>query len=547
MPKAPKREPLVGARAANSGVIGRPSEKIWSTFDSGATLMCRPREEMDVGQEVRTMKVGLAAGQMGSAVELKSGECIMDVDPLCPVGRSVRIGRYCSIWTPNFGPCIVQLSESEEKQIADIWKSHPNRIEPTVIHDIPYLTKSQTRVLRDAMDLRNVATKREGWVAKSMKTLLTERNSNAQSMVKYLGKPCIGLYQELCSNKILREVLDFALASGEVSRSDINREWKRCRSVAEFENSIEECIRQDNHDPVVFDVEFSTHKTGHGSTAESAPTEPKTVRFGDIDTVTFEYDGGSDCGSEGNIIIPEEGLDFKCLLAAKKERTQKSALLCPLALTDCQQHCITHRPSRVDCDVCQSTKKTHKPKIVGSATAGGKADGRRRFVMDWVTPREISSTGCRYLCVVGDVETGAIWAEGFPHKRDNKSVVALHNARVAWRLEGCKWSLHTDGEKVLIGESMATYARGNGGVTSAGVANRSDTNAHAENYCRQASEGIRAFLYQSSIPIRWWPVAALAFSVGHSRDRGLGPSLQELIRHAECRLAHWERRWPLVV
>lgn len=96
------------------------------------------------------MRVEGVGGINHTAHVLDNEELILDGPPLIPSGKAARVGGWTHWWTPNHGPCILQLSDHEQKQLDSI-VSDKKHIRPLVIDDIPYLSKTDAFEIRKSM------------------------------------------------------------------------------------------------------------------------------------------------------------------------------------------------------------------------------------------------------------------------------------------------------------------------------------------------------------------------------------------------------------
>lgn len=253
-------------------------------------------------------------------------------------------------------------------------------------------------------------------------------------------------------------------------------------------------------------------------------------------SVEFEVEEETD--ERGDSVIPEAEVVGESVLCRifRRKFSRSPNITQPVELSEWDLHNLCHFPKRADCEVCNATKCVHAPFKRGSASnaeSPGSVAGGVFLVMDWVSPSSIASNGARYMAVIANVTTGAIFTKAFAVKKNNSSV-ALHGARVAWGLEGKSFTLHSDNEKILTCPEMATYLREGGkgtiGVRQGGVPHRSNSNAYAERYVRRACEDIRALMFQAGLPDKAWHLALDTFNIENARGKGIEPRFSTVRR-----------------
>lgn len=209
-------------------------------------------------------------------------------------------------------------------------------------------------------------------------------------------------------------------------------------------------------------------------------------------------------------------------MIARKRRANNSVPTVELSERDL--HCLTHFPASPNCEVCQWTRRTKAKKTRGTASDQNSkgAAGGDFLVMDWVNPSTTATDGSKYLAVIANITSGALFCRGYKVKKAN-SQVALHSALTEWSMEGKAYTLHSDNERVLGDAQMQDYMRLSGGIAWKGVPHESNTNSRVEHFCRKSAEGIRALLFQAGLPGRCWHIGARAFSTEYSRSQGVAP------------------------
>lgn len=530
-------------------------------IDSGSSRVVRPKGEEEEDSRCSQIDVNLAGNHSETAPLAPSGEVLLPGEPLLPLGRIIRMADWSYIWLKGEGPCLVRLNKDLENKIQEIVQSSGNtRVIPTVKGDIPYITESEARILRDEISLTATKGKVQANKAKLLEQIENKRKGGAS--VPFLGYACAEFTRWLEKSESAKAVLEISREMEGIATRDVGILWKNRLSNESFLLQIDDMVSavSDPED----DLEWIRSIQREKSRSSDLDDEDRTVKFGGEEVRHFFKE------EETDYVTFEKERPLVAKLLSKKRKSLKAQEPKEKdALQEMEEHCLTHDPARKDCEVCAATKRRHAQSKKGSST---KFDdecikGKKLLTFDWVNPSEIASNGARYLAVVGFPEKNCCYAQGFKVKAGSVSI-AIHEARCLWGIEDVPFVLHSDNEGVIVGEEMESYLRkGNiqessdemegikaipdpnkttpesGGVTKRGrgrpttktdkkvgdsfgiphhgVPYRSNTNSRAERFVRSAVEGIRALLFQGGIPTKWWHVAARAFSVEIAKKSGI--------------------------
>lgn len=542
-----------GTRQAKSCAARRnscPPQKD-SLLDSGSSLVVRPPTSQDVGG--LQIPVKLAGTHKAVARKLPSGELAMAGEPLLPLGRSIRRGSWSFFWPKGKDPTLSVLTEDQIDQIQSIVRSGDEVIHPYVKEDLPYVRNSDAVKVRQRIALDREPTLPSARVLKSETSNQIKQIVIEEQSVPFIGFKCKEFAKWRNSCKEAKAVTDAAIDLGEINTDDIGRMWKHKASSEDFLLDLDQVIQQI--------LEPEEEPGPQQRCFHHTPTEESggKVSFGD-DVVKHFF--GDDKHQEDWTGIEDSNpiLAYAMKVARKKhlramrmdgdgeiDAREAAAVAPPVKrpkklpkfvgledLSTMEKHNLCHEPARADCEVCQASKKRHKPWVRDSSTKcdDAKLKGSILLTMDWASPSETSSSGARFLAVIGYVEKGCAYAKGFKVKQ-GASATALHEARVAWGIEDKPFVLHSDNEAILKCQDMKSYLRKQaevcpaGGVALNGVPHRSNTNSRAERFVRSACEGIRSLIFQAGIPTKWWHVASDAYSVESARIAGIKPRFNE--------------------
>lgn len=462
------------------------------------------------------MTVDLAGDKETSGGILPDGEVLMDGGKIVPSGRSIRRGGWSWGWTPSGAPIVGRLTCDQERALNDILTKGEHFV-LTVRDDIPYLSDAQARVIRDSISLskrHQVHTARP-----VLDAMLQKRRRNRHFAPFRIEDPHFiewGGNHDLSLN-----VLDNAINEGVLEVEDVRDAWDEGAGGA-LSELVALCERIESGDCEVcsegVDAEYG------GKCEESS----NRVTFGEDSVVEFSvYDESETELSDSEVGVFDESPGVATVLVrVARRRKRGNNILAPVSLTEAQQHCLTHSPASPDCEVCRRTRKLRAPFARGSASdefSRGAADGPF-LTFDWSCPTTVSTTGCRFMAVIGNVSTGAVWTRGYKTKKNNVEI-AVHEARVQWGIDEFPFTLHSDCEGVISCPQVKEYLRNNRGIEWKGVPRDSNTNSRAERAVRKAVEGVRAMMFQSGLAPKCWHLAARAFSTEQARSVGVEPRI----------------------
>lgn len=507
--------------ATGSGV-----DELW-TWDSGASRVTRDKENHDDSSKNRKVIVELAANQVMTGAIDPAGECILS-GKLLPTGRAVRIGRWTNCWTPDGGPIIAQLNSKQQKAVQDIVLSAPHMV-PKVEADIPYLTDSQARVIRDSIALNKCAPMQ--WSGKLVAHLLRKRHA-AKDSIPLLGKLDIKFCKWMKDHPESVDILRTAVVSDPLCISEVQKAWSTHENSERFCNFVHSLQTPEGGEDESMSVpccEVLTSQEGQkvpcctvisgGQVQHQEGLEEPTARvsFGENEYVHFTIDGSPVVYSKGDSLLAKM---VRKKIDGYRQILHRSMKKPEIKMSEMDIHNLTHLPARADCEVCRRTKKSHSPCVSGSATTWESVSTDTLITIDWLNPSLVSSNGSRFVAVVTDDRTGAIYTKAYKEKKNN-SVNALNCARLAWKIENQSYTLHSDNEGVLKDQQMVTYMDLSHGVPLRGVQRRSNTNSKGERSVRTATEGTRAMIYQSGLPTKQWHFAVNSFGTYHANKCGV--------------------------
>lgn len=488
---------------------GNKSDRVW-LFDSGATHVCRPNDESS-DLPVKTTKVDLAGDKSTGAGFAKSGEVVMAGEPLIGMGRAIRLGKWSFTWLKDCGPSLVELTVDQQQEIQEIINRGVNTLTPKVSGDLPYFSESQARVIRDAISPSNHPG------VKIRRTEVSDRlqkSLEGAEALPFIGVQSVEFVKWLKQDASRRMLIKEVMSSSQVGRDDCNKAWSNRKSDIEFQRWLDQQVLVESDDEEVVQV---------NSPEDLEEPHKCVVSFGPDKTHHFFSDE-----EEENLKLDEARplMQFVAMQVHNKKSTRQKEV----TLDEYQQHCLTHANAFAGCEVCEATRKRHVGFTRGGATGADdpKIAGRELIVMDWACPSGVASDGSRFMAVVGHVGLGCIFVRGYKGKTGS-SVDALHEARKLWGIEKRPFVLHTDNEKNLIGTDMIAYLKEQGKCSGAegepmfGIPHRSNTDSRAEAAVKKGVEGVRALVYQSGIPTKWWPLAADAFTIESARRVGIEP------------------------
>lgn len=491
---------------------------LW-TLDTGASRVTRPEQIGDIADTVRERVVEIPGNNELITKEVESGEIVLDGSPLCPVGRSVRIGQWTFSWTHLGKPVICRLTDAQATAIQEILGKSSCTFTAQVKGDIPYLNDQQVKTIRDSIDLRKLGSK---LTSKRAVESHIEGVCGVEDSKSFLGKKDRVFDKAIEENVLFREHCHILESEHNYDVADFVRTWENCgKDPLKF-------LNLDIEAPSIEFVEFESGSQSGGVGGESGEKVfdhsstngcKGTVTFGEDEVIWFENDGISE---EFEDLQSTEVLHpLKAALLRKRHKKSSQA-----KLEEYHQHCLTHQPSRSDCEICQKASSILKPFVRGSSSGGVYNAEYPHFVVDWVKPSEISSNGSRFLGVVGLTGTSCYFSKGYAVKKGN-SANLIHAARLHWQLEDKKCIVHSDNEGVLKDPSVQAYlqnaGKSNVGISQHGVPKRSNTNSRAERFVRTAVEAIRKQLFQAALPHNFWHLAAQCSSIENGRQFGYMP------------------------
>lgn len=489
--------------------------------DSGAERVCRPPEFHGEENMGRVRRLDLAGDCHGRATELPSGELVLKGEPLLPMGGVVRLADLTWLWHKKHGPCWVKLRDQDSDLIGEIMSRYPDAVRPAVDRDMPYITESQARVIRDKIRLDKPDQKVEE--LPPIRTMLAElynKRTQAQSAVAYIGRISAKFTAWLLKNADRKNKFDEWRNLPDFSPGKVGEILDESSSMEEFFRDVSALYSNIGDDV----VSVSSH--GDASVKESSDSPSRKVTFGPDSHVHFFRDDASEV--EEDLRIETDTHPITCRVLKKRRETKEET-----SLDEHEKHCLTHHPMDPRCEVCCATKRMKKRFQRGSARATGKDHQGRKIplvVMDWVNPSQQASNGAKYMAVLGliaDPEDESaetlMYARGFQTKANN-SHLALEDAVKKFGLEGMKFELHSDNEGVLkCAEVKAVLKKCMDSESSTGIPRCPNTNSRAERIVRSAAEGVRALLYEANLPRNLWHLAADCWTTERLRQAGRSP------------------------
>lgn len=515
-----------GAQPQSNNGCSKPNSTGRWAVDSGAERVIREKElGEDLSKGVsRGMKC--AGGLSCEAVEMESAEIVTKGgEPLLPLGRAVRIGKWSFLWGQNGTPCMLRLRPEHDALLQEILSQYPDAevLRSEVHNDIPFMTDDQARVLRDSIDLtKTTGCSSKWWEKVNAKSSLLQVEEDPS--LTYLGTFSKAFNEWFCNNEEGRQSLEGMKEREDFAPRLIAQVWEECKDTQCFGGMLTETFPSEEENAIC-------EKTNDQNSKETGG-----VTFGGVEHCHFFMDGQED-SSEEDLCINEKDHPVSSCIAKVARKRFKKVEEAKEPTDEVWKHNLTHLPACQKCKVCSATKKQHKGFVRGSCSGpdseqGSRFPGKNFITFDWGNPRTTASDGSKYMAVITWVrkkEDGKspIFVRGYVQKKDN-SHVALHAALQSWGILGQEFVCHSDNEGLLKCPKMLDMIRNNKGETMYGVPYSKNSNGRAERSVRTASEGVRALLCQAGLPTKCWAVACLCWSVEHARSCGISPRLNKI-------------------